>query len=343
MANYADSNLLNAQAKLLGLFQQGALKYRYPSTFLAVKASAPNFYANYEALRTREDRVLTALYRKRTSRSLSSARSHEHQGVKGDTGVLTPTWATYSDKFAMHLKQANKNNYSLDEMLANEVENVVYNFAEGLETAATAFVFNNRSGVNVAQEEGTFDAATDTFEIVSTKEKRTGQIIASVMAINKYSTGGLMVFCDTTLYNKVLFYGAQGVSNNENLSFMFMGITWVLSIELHASAAALGYSNGYGVAFVNGMIGCLDHIPTENKNGVITTVSKYGVILNPVDSLNYAIHEYEARANGTSTGGYTQDVLTEREVSVDLTFDVAPLMAASETPLLAFGITEAAV
>jgi len=67
-------------------------------------------------------------------------------------------------------------------------------------------------------------------------------------------------------------------------------------------------------------------------------VNIYGSILNPVDGLQYAIHSYEQRANGTSVNGYTQDVLTEVEVSLDVALQHAPLSTAGETPLMAFAL-----
>jgi hypothetical protein len=236
---------------------------------------------------------------------------------------------------------AGNNIYSLDEMLVSDIENVVRDLVENHESTATNFVFNNRSGVNASDGiEGTFDSDNDVFEVTTDKEKRIGQIIQSMMHINKWPTMGLVVFCDTIMYNKVMYYAMQGASNSENLSFQFMGIDWVHSVELYALAAALGYTNGFCIPFVDGTIGCLPHIPTENRNGVITTVNKYGTILNPIDGLDYAVHEYETRADGSSSGGQTQDVKIERQVSIDLAFDDAPLDTSGETVLHAVGLVE---
>ena len=43
-------------------------------------------------------------------------------------------------------------------------------------------------------------------------------------------------------------------------------------------------------------------------------------------------------ANGSSLGGYTQDVKIETEISLDIAYEHAPLSTASETPLLAFAL-----
>lgn len=344
MAYYASSVLQTAQAKLFGGFQDGTLKFRNPETFLRILASSNNFYLEYETLRTMEDRTLTAYYKKRTSRTVNTARSHNHTGTQGDSSTLTPSWTTYSVNITSYLKQANTNLYSLDEMVANDIGNVMRDLVENAESIAANFLYNNRSGVNAADGiEGSFDADADVFEVTTANEKRVGQIIQSTMAINKYPMTGLLIFCDTVMYNKVMFYAAQGSGNSENLSFQFMGNTWIHSIDLNALAIAAGYTDGFSISVVNGMIGCLPHLPKENRLGIETKVNSYGTIMNPIDGLDYAIHEYQATASGVSNGGYTQDVKTERQISIDLAFDDAPLDTAGETVLLAFGIVQASV
>src|SRR3990172_7916633 len=158
MANYVTSNLALAQGKLIGAFQSGELRYKEPRTFLEIIRNSTSFFQNYEILRTREDRTLTAYYTKRTSRSLGTGRAHNHTGAHGDSGSLSPSWTTYHDHFAWSLKQANNNIFALNEMLINEWQNLMSNMVEGHETVATAFLFAHRSGVNSAVVEGYFNA-----------------------------------------------------------------------------------------------------------------------------------------------------------------------------------------
>ncbi|MCK5607517.1 hypothetical protein KAR91_36880 [Candidatus Pacearchaeota archaeon] len=344
MANFEPSALALAQAKLFGAFQAGTMKFRFPETFLRILASSKDFYLNYQAQRTREDRTLTAYYKKRTSRAISAARSHDHTGTQGDSGTLTPSWAVTASNFSSHLKLADNNIYSLDELVMSEFENVMRDQVEDHESVAANFLFNNRSGVNASDGiEGDFDGVNDIFEVASTKEKRIGQIIQSMMEVNKWSGTGLLIFCDTRMFNKVNFYAQQGQANSENLAFQFMGNTWIHSIDMNSLAIGLGYTEGFCISVQDGMIGCLPHIPKQNVMGVQTTVNLYGTIINPIDGLSYAFHEYEARADGSASGGYTQDVKTERQVSIDLAFDDAPLDTAGETVIQATAIVEAVV
>lgn len=339
MANRTTANLVKAQARLLGAFQQAELRFRFPATYLALRSMAPIMFPNYDVLRTREDRTVETNFATRSARALGSARTHNHTGSKGDTAVLTPTWTSYTDKFNMSLKQADNSLYNADEQMFQELSNTISNFMEGYETAATAYLFNNRSGVNVATAEGTFDATDDVFEIVEAKESRAIQITKIAMDANKY-TGGMTVFCDSISYAKFEYQAAQGATNSTNLSFQFNGVTFIHSVELGALGAGLvsAYAKGFWIVVPNGMVATLPWIPKQNREGVSTTVANYSNILNPIDGEVYALHTYETGADDSANNGYTQDVVTQYEISQDLAFAKAPLTTASATPILAYAI-----
>lgn len=341
MANRTTANLVKAQARLLGAFQQAELRFRFPATYLALRSMAPIMFPNYDVLRTREDRTVETNFATRSSRALGSARTHNHTGVKGDTSTLTPTWASYTDKFNMSLKQADNSLYNADEQMFQELSNTISNFMEGYETAATAYLFNNRSGVNVATAEGTFDATDDVFEIAEAKESRAIQITKIAMDANKY-TGGMTVFCDSISYAKFEYQAAQGASNQTNLSFQFNGVTFVHSVELGALGAGLvsAYAKGFWIVVPNGMVSTLPWIPKQNREGNSehAPLAVYSNILNPVDGEVYALHQYSVGADDSANNGYTQDVVTQYEISQDLAFVKAPLTTASATPILAYAI-----
>lgn len=340
MANYTSTDLVNAQARFLGKFDNNDLNYRTPSVLLQFLRNTAIMLLSYESLRTREDRAIEVSYRTRTSRALGSARAHNHAGAHGDSATLTPTWTTYSDPFSISLKQADNNTLSLGEMLANEMENSMINFAEGLETVATAYAFNNRSGVNVSTQEGTFDAVDDAFEITeSTNGDRAVQITMSSMKDNKYS-GNMTFFCDNVSYNKFLYQANQGSGNATNLSFQFNGINFVNAVELGALGAGLvsAYSKGFWIAVPDGTISALPWIPKQNRMGVETRLSSYGTVFNPILGLDMALHSYEALADGTATNGYTQDVYDRLELSVDMSFNHAQSTTANKTPMMAFAL-----
>ena len=342
MPNKTTANLTKAQVKLLGAFQSSELRYRVPSTYLALKAMSSLMFPNYEALRTREDRTIETNFLTRSKRALGTGgRTHNHTGTNGDTAVLTPTWVSYDDKFRMSLKQADTSLYNAQEQMNAELNDVIANFMEGYETIATAYLFNNRSGVNVATYNGAFDATDDVFEIASANETLAIQTTEIALDANKYPKGAT-VFCDSIAYGKFLFQKNQGGANSTNLSYQFEmnGFTFVHSPGLGALGASLAsaYSKGFWIVVPNGTVATLPWIPVQNRLGVVTKENEYTNILNPIDGENYAVHSYQTRVDGTATNGYTQDVMTEYQFSQDVSFAKAPLTTASETPILAFGI-----
>lgn len=341
MATRNSANLVKAQAKLIAAYQSSELRFRYPATYLSLRGMSPIMFPNYDVLRTREDRTIETNYAKRSVRSLGSARTHNHTGVKADTATLTPTWTSYTDKFNMSLKQADISIYDAQEQMNQEVQNIVSNFMEGYETAATNYLFANRTHVNIGLAEGTFDAVDFVFEIVEAKETRAIQITKINVDANKYPSGAT-VYCDSISYAKFEFQAAQGASNNTNLSFQFNGLTYIHSVELGALASALvsAYSKGFWIVVPNGTVATLPWIPIQNRMGNSTNapLATYTNILNPVDNETYAMHFYSVGADDTANNGYTQDVVTQYEVSQDLAFVKAPLSNAGETTILAYGI-----
>lgn len=341
MANYASAVLVKAQPKLIGAFQNLELRYRDPSVHKLFVKNNPIMLPDYNSLLTRQDRAIETNYKERTSRALGSAISHNHTGAAGDSAVLTPTWTAYTDVFATTLKQAGNKIYTMDEIHTNELFNSIINMVEGLDTAAAAYLFANRSGVNVAVADGTFDATDDVFEITeTTKGDLAVQITDTVAKINKYGGTRYTIVADSVAYNKFRGQRNQGAGNSYNTSFQFDGVDIVHAPALTAAFAGLvsAYSKGAWILVPEGSISSLPWIEPEKRAGVVTSVNKYSSIINPIDGLTYGLHTYETRADGTSLGGTLQDVVVETQVNIFMSYQHAPLSVAGETPLLAFAL-----
>lgn len=337
MSYQTNAALVNAQGKIFQAYNDKELRFREPVVFKSLLRQAPFLIPDYNMLRTREDRTVEAKYLARSSRSLGSARSHNHTGSSGASGTLNLSWTTYTDGFVKTLKQGDNNVYTKEEMLANELKNVIANFAEGLEDATSDYLFNNRTGTNAAAVEGSFNATNDAFEITeSTNGNRSIQIAKQIMNVLKYS-GQYMAICDTVAFNKFEYQANQGSGNSANLSFQFSDIEFIHSVDMDANSSSLSYTKGFWILVPMNSVAALPWIPKQNREGVDTKVNSYGAITNPVDMLQYAVHEYPERVDGTSEGGYTQDVKTEWQVSIDVALQYQPLTGGA-TPLIAFAL-----
>lgn len=342
MANYTLANLVKAQIKLGGEFASNDTRFRIPVIFKLFLEGAEELFPNYKTLKTSDTRSIEANYWKRTATTLlTTGRSHNHTGTGGDSGVMTPTWATYSDTFSMTLKQADTSTWSWQEEFNNEIMQKIITFADGLDAVASNYLFANRSGVNTAAVKGTFDTTNDVYEIVqSTFEQDAIMISRVVMDINKYQGQELNIVCDSYSYTTFLRLAAQGATNATNQSFQFMNVRFLHDASLTTKAVALDatYVKGFWEVIPKGHIGVLNWIPKQNRQGLETKIQTYGSINNPVDGLQYAFHSYETRADGTSVNGQKQDEVIQSEISIDLFFTHAPSSTANETPIQAFAL-----
>jgi len=344
MANYTASNLAVGQAKLNSAFQNEEMRYRDPVVWKSLLGNQMLATPNYEALRTREDRSYEVNFFNRTSRALGTGRTHNPVGARGDSSIITPSFATKSDAFANSIKQADNSIYSLQEEFNEQMMNTVINFVEGLEDLSANFLFNNRSGVNGVTQEGAFSAANDVFEIAAADEERAIQITKTVMDILKYQGTALDIYCDTLSFNKFEYLRAQGGANSVNTAYQFDsgGLTFYHVPDMNAEVAALAagiYNQGFWIAAPKGMTVALDWIPKQNRNGVDSVANReYGNIINPIDGANYALYKKFEASDETANNGFTQDILETTEISIDVAFQDAPLTTAGETILQAFAI-----
>ena len=348
MANYSASALLNAQAILIQKFQSGEMRFANPVVYKLFLENKDIMFPGYENLRTDESRAISTYYKVRTSRSAGSARVHNHTGARSDSGTLTPSWTTYADKFLINLKQGGHNVYGYDEMLMHELENAFINEINSLNTAATAYLLANRTGVNAAQlgVGNSFDSAKDVFEIKADANttwgkfnNRAGSLTQMVMDIANWGSD-YDVVCDSVAYSKFKAQASQGAGNDNNLEFNFGGQRFIHATGLYSLAIALdaSYVNGFWIAVPKGTIACMPWIPKQNKMGVDTKIQRYSSIINPIDNQLYALHEYETAGDGSAVGGGVQDELQQKEISIDVAFEKAPLSTSNETPIFAFAI-----
>lgn len=348
MANFTNANLVKYQAKVTKMFQSGELRFRDPAVFNFMRRSTEIMVPSHNEIKNAKKRTDGEInYFNRQSRDLGTGgETYDHSGTKGDSGKLIPSWAVYDDKFYYSLKQANNSIFSLGDEIMNEMINLNANFAEGMESKAAAWLHANRSGVNVATREGTFNDSNDVFEItedlvnITSSGNRAIQITKSIMDINKWRGVPMTIICDTLAFNKFEMLAAQGGANSNNLSFQFSGVEFIKSVELDALAVDLGYSNGYWIAVPMGTVATLEWIPVQNRQGISTKVNKYGSLVHPSTGLLLGTHEYEKRANESDNNSENQDVKFEMQAFDYISFNHAPLSVANETPLQAFGFVE---
>jgi hypothetical protein len=342
MANFDLSVYVTGQTKLDNFYKDAEMRTIDPVVLRFVLSTTGIMLPNFAELKHSEARPIKANFLTRQSRTLGTGgRIFNHTGAQAVSATQDFTWLTYDDTFASTLKQNNNNIFTMDESEANKLQNVAANFATDLEKKASDFIVANRTGVNIATVEGTFNGTTDVFVIdAATNEDRAMQITKTVMHLNKYSRFRYVVICDSVAFDKFEFAAAQGAQNSTNLSFQYQGVQYIHDINLSASAAAIDatYIEGFWNIVPEGAVSALPWIPQQNRNGHVGSDSMYGNITDPLTGLTLAAHTYEERGNGTSRGGNTQDIIFESEFSVDIALNTNPLTTADETSIFAFAL-----
>lgn len=338
MANFDTGNLVVAQTILADKYAQPEMRMK-PSPAFSLLTKNDNFLVvGAETLKTRDDRPIEAHLLARTKRSAGTARAYNHTGTVDDSIKKTLSWVTKSDKTSISLKLLNKSVHDFRVVLANKLEQCMMNVLEDYETAAIAYLKSARSQVSATLKGGaTFNATSKVVDIAAANKAQFYQILKSAMRQNKYSAQ-LDVIADSNMYISAEYQAAQGGGNSANTAFQFNGLNIVESIEL----ADAGYTAGTVLAMPKQSACALTWIPKENREGFgdyNSFVGGYGTIQDPWGlGLEFAVHGYAQRADTSAANGDAQDVSMEFEVSLDTSFNTAPLSTANESVVFQAGL-----
>lgn len=339
---YTPVNLLPAQVALNTPQSQFELRVIEPTTYKAIQAMTGTAVPDYEAIRTADLRVVDINTPARSVRSILTARTFNHVGNVGTAVEETLSWNQNVDVSSFTLKQSDNSTYSLDKMVTNEITNMGLNIINAVEGKAIDFIFGVRTQENASVTQGSFDPTDDVFQITDATD---GEDIAQIteMVMNELAFKGQMtVFCTPVAWNKFMKLNAQGISNATNTSFAFGNLVFVKSIGLEGSTrfgglnSAAGYPLGAWIAVPTGGLAVLDWIPVQNRNSYSDSEGSYGFLELPMLNTTVGMHSYSERADGTSTGGFQQDVKTELEMSYDTCFFDALISDAGVSVAVAF-------
>jgi len=321
MANFDVSNLLTAQTMVSDRYKTPEMRMKPAPAFQLLTSNENFLIVGAETLKTRDDRAIEAHLLSRTKRTAGSARAHDHTGTINDSQKVTLTWTTKSDKFAISLKLLDKSVFDFNTVLANKFEQACMNILEDKETEAIAYLRAQRATQNPTLKGASFDTTNDAVEISASNATSFLQRVKSVMKQN-YFSGIMDVIADSNMQIAFDFQAAQGAGNGTNLGYQFPGAKIVESVELADS----NYSEGIVLAMPQGSVAALNWIPKQNRTGwgdYNSYVGGFGTFT--FMGYTFAVHGYASRANTSSSNGDLQDVTMEFEVSLDSSYNKAPL------------------
>ncbi len=337
MANFSPSNLVAAQTRLAKKFTAPesrekvlpALKLGLSNSDILIKDAA--------AIRTREDRTVTAYAMKRQVRTPGSQRSATHTGSSGDSMSMPLSWSTYSDTFSISLKQMDNNIFSWQEAFDQNVMNCILNIHSQIESDFVAFLLTNRTqAVKTTTPIGnrvTWNATNYAHEIGAADQKQFFQLAKTIMTQNYYNNGTFDCISGGQCYVNASFWAAQGSENAQNTAFQFTGMNIQESVDLTDS----NYGQGVALIMAPGSVALIDWIPKQNRTGsgdYNSYVGGYGSFKDPYGTkLTFAVHAYELRQDTSTSNGVQQDNMMQFEISVDIAQATTPLSTSGESTI----------
>lgn len=344
MPNGVLSNHQRAQAMLTQQFSRGEMRHQ---TWAGISLGLGNSKAlveDYNILKTSEKRPVDAKMLTRQKQTVGTTRSHGHTGPDADTISFNLVWQTFSRTFSVAKKRWEGNEVSDVQAIANSMENSILDLHDAIESAAITNLMANRTTVNAATYNGSFDAVTNSFEVAFNDRDKFFQTISMNFQQNNYNNVPLDVICDPTTFGMAQVQTAQGGGNSTNLGYNFQNKNLIASNVL----TDVDYALGTSLAMPMGSFGILPYTPALNrKSGGEGSVDgnhgRYEILRDPFISdpygagsasgMEYALHMVSNGADTSATNGNTQDVVIQFELSIDIAFINAKLSNAGESSI----------
>ncbi len=332
-ANYNDSVLLNGIGILREKLNDKTFKRPIYGAFDAFMLNREFAIPEINELRVAEKRAVEVNYLKRSVRNIKNSRTCDPTAVYGDSGTINPTWKIYSQTVKTSQKIFANNEFSAQQAFANDMKNAFIDLYTDIEGDAVGILESNKTGVNVGTL-GTFDAVNDIMNIAAVDEENYYNYISTTMVDNDYN-GNLV---DVHTINMIALQReqmAQGDSNDRNDRFQFEGFDHLSSKQITNGSDLFGTN----YIFEDNAVAVIDWIPGMNRRGF---ENKEGIWTTMDDPFGYpfqwSVFRKEICSDTTADGGNTQDAVTIWEISLDLSFNVAPIDVATETPIFKFGL-----
>jgi len=343
MANYTDSVEAAANYKLNEMMTMPEFKVKPSAALMAFTANTNFLIPASERERQwnqkpSDSTTVTVKTLNKQTTTDASARAAGHTGSINDSSTVNATYTIYAQKFKYSIKQADKDIFTLGEMIAAQYRSAFIDWHERVETALISSLDTNRSQavVSLTPQSGTWDASNYWFGVANGQDDFYFQRIQAFMR-EQYYSGQFNVINNIGADIRMSQIAQQGQGNQTNLGWQIPGLN---------SYTSTGFANETGYDYMSyifrqGTIGILPWIPTLNRQGfgdIFQNGGKYSTMPDPLGSgLTFAVHQY-ATAADNATPAETQDIDIEVEISCDLAPFYAPETTSNANPVFKVGL-----
>jgi hypothetical protein len=347
MSNYALSVLNTGQALLKKNLNEAEQRRKMPSVFeLAIKNQEFSI-PNAQELRVSPLRPVEIYYMKDVAAGAGTAKAYNHTGTYGDSGSATVTYVQYVETFSLPQKLAYNNRIGYEQMFNNLYEMKWKNLRTRHDTAALAFLYNNRvqlaaATINPQLASANAGAWDDTNKALVIPDAKKSLFLSNSKAAmaSRYMnmTGQYDCVADLQMAANFNNYMNQGAGNQANLTWQFDNVAFAVTQDVIDTNYALGST----LWLPKGMFAGLYWNEGLNKTGLRNddiggTIGMIGTIDDPFGSgarADISMYTQRADTSANTTGGSTQDFVDQWELTLTVGYVLPPLSTANDSVVM---------
>jgi hypothetical protein len=352
MADYAASVLAKGQTVVTAKYQTPEQRRKIPTVMeLAIKNQKISI-PNAQDLRVSPLRTVDVNFLTNIAAGSATAKVAAHTGTYGDSAKINVVYVTHVETMSLPRKLAYNNINSYQDLFNNLFEMKWKNLRTRQDTSALAFLLANRcqldaavinpqiapAGFSDTSAIGSWDN-TNFAGLIKVAEKARFIQWAKAFMAARHFTGAYDIVADLQMAAQFEYQLNQGQGNAANTSFQF-GDAGIATTQDSVSSF---YPQGSALVMPQGTLAGLVWNEGLNKAGVNAgqnSVGNLGTVADPLGSGAIAdLSMYTARADtsANTTGGSTQDIVDQWELSLTIGYVTPPLSVASDSVIHLFG------
>lgn len=345
MADFTASALLAFQSKINKKYNAAELRELQNPILRQALSYSDLVVANVSAIKQSDKRTVYGYFLKKTAAVNGTARVAAPTGVQGDSGQITLPWVTFSETLGLNMQVGMDNIFDTMTLLDHMIMDKQRILRERIGTYIVTQLHANRTQTaptTTTARNMTWNGTTFAFENAASQLQFFYENAASIMRQNKYYDK-FDVVADPIIAKQARFLQFQGAGNAQNLAYQFQSYnpSGIMEHSTLGNEVAVEYADGTALVLPMASFSVIPWIPKINRDGMGDYESFNGGFGTLPDGsgqpLTYAVRGWAQKADTSAAGGTVQDIHMDLELSVDISFNVAPISVSGETAIYEFG------
>jgi len=345
MADFTSSALLAFQSKINKKYNAAELRELQNPILRQALSYSDLVVANVAQIKQSDKRTVYGYFLKKTAATNGTARNFAPTGTQGDSGQITLPWVTCSEPLGINMQVGMDNVFDTMTLLDHMIMDKQRILRERIGTYIVTQLHANRTQtapVTAGIRNMVWNGANFAFENDAAQLSFFYENAASVMRQNKYYDK-FDVVADPIIAKQARFNQFQGAGNAQNLAYQFQSYNpnGIMEHSTLGNEVATAYISGCAIVLPTASFSVIPWIPQINRNGMGDYESFNGGFGTLPDGsgmpLTYAVRGWAQKQDTSAAGGTVQDIHMDLELSVDISFNVAPISVTGETAIYEFG------